>query len=95
MEVVPNDPVSDVSGTAANADFIQKIYCQRHIFDLECQSCFPEVLKGLDQREEGRGWCEVEGFHFLPSRDENEDEIFKNSRGREKSEGSVNVGSAL
>lgn len=31
-EVVPNDPVSDVSGIAANADLIQKIYSQRHIF---------------------------------------------------------------
>lgn len=32
MGVVPNDPVSDVSGIAAKADLIQKIYSQRHIF---------------------------------------------------------------
>lgn len=64
--VVPNDLVPDVSGIAANADLIQKVYSQRHIFISNARTGFQNTWKDWNRRTEGKGsrW-EGGGFPFF------------------------------
>lgn len=59
--------------------------CRLNPEDIQSYIWLPGVLEGLNKREEGRGWCEVDTFHFFQSANEwKREKISKNPRGRGK-----------